>query len=62
MNFRNVMNMAREEQQEKVHMIMNFVSPGRNEQVPDPYYGERGFDLVFEMLEEACEAIVNRMT
>ena len=62
MNFQNVMSMAREEQKEKVHMIMNFVSPGRNEQVPDPYYGERGFDLVFEMLEEACEAIVKEKT
>lgn len=57
MNFQNVMSMAREEQEEKVHLIMNFVSPGKNEQVPDPYYGERGFDLVFEMLEEACEKI-----
>lgn len=60
MNYRNVMSMAKTEEQEgKVEMIMNFVSPGRNEQVPDPYYGERGFDLVFEMLEEACEAFIN---
>ena len=60
MNFRNVMSMATEEQQERVHMIMNFVSPGRNEQVPDPYYGERGFDLVFEMLEEACDKVLEK--
>ena len=61
MNYQDVMSMATTaEQEEKVELIMNYASPGRNEQVPDPYYGERGFDHVFEMLDEACEAVIER--
>ena len=59
-NYQNVIRMATtEEEKSKVEMIMNYATPNRNEQVPDPYYGEQGFDNVFKMLEKACEAFVN---
>lgn len=45
----------------KVELILNYLHPGRNKQVPDPYYGgPAGFDLVYEMLDAACEAFVNK--
>jgi len=33
-----------------------------NDYVPDPYYeGREGFYLVIEMLEEACEELLNEI-
>ena len=60
-NFQNIRRLAStKEQEEKIHMIMNFVTPGMNQVVPDPYYGSDGFDNVYEMLEEACGKIVEK--
>lgn len=45
----------------KVHLIMNFVSPQKNISVPDPYYGgEEGFEEIYNMLNEACDQIILR--
>ena len=38
---------------------MNIVEPGRNENVPDPYFDD-GFDRVYRMLEKACEKVVEK--
>jgi protein-tyrosine phosphatase len=58
-NYRDVMALARDDNDErKVEMILNTTHPGSQKDVPDPYYGgENGFKQVFEMLDEACEAI-----
>ncbi len=48
------------EQEQKLDLIMNVVSPGRNQAVPDPYYGDDGFQGVFDMLNEACDKVVER--
>jgi len=45
-------------QTDKVKIIMNFLSPGKNIAVPDPYYDNR-FPQVFEMLTRACEKIID---
>ena len=59
-NYQNIRRMAvSPENAEKVELIMNMVQPGYNENVPDPYYND-GFDRVFEMLDQACERIVER--
>ena len=60
-NYRDILQLApSKEQQEKVHLIMNFVTPGRNQAVPDPYWDDNGFEHVFRMLEEACGRVVER--
>lgn len=60
-NLRNILRFAKDAEQEaKVHLIMNVVNPGANRNVPDPYYDDNGFHQVFEMLEEACDLIVDR--
>lgn len=44
---------------EKVEMILNVVHPGENRGVPDPWYGpEAGYYEVFDLLENACEALI----
>lgn len=46
---------------EKVDLLMNELYPGRNMDVPDPFYGtEPGYHEVFEMMDKACEKIISR--
>lgn len=56
-NYNNLLNMAPEKYHDKIKMILNEVVPGENASVPDPYYGHDGFQLVFDLLNEACEKI-----
>jgi protein-tyrosine phosphatase len=45
----------------KVDLLMNELHPGKNLEVPDPYYGaEDGYHKVYKMIDEACEAIVEK--
>ncbi|MBT8220503.1 MAG: low molecular weight phosphotyrosine protein phosphatase [Bacteroidia bacterium] len=60
-NFSNLKKKAQiQDQLDKIHMIMNFSQHGRNVNVIDPYYGDEGFETVFNMLDEACNAIISR--
>ena len=44
---------------EKVELILNVVHPGEDRGVPDPWYGpEAGYYEVFDLLENACEALI----
>ena len=61
-NYRDVVNMAiNEEDKNKVELIMNLVEPGKNKAVPDPYYDDELYSVVFEMLEKACENIMKEL-
>ena len=56
-NYNNLLNRSPEKYHHKIKMILNEVHPGENMSVPDPYYGNDGFQLVFDLLNEACEKI-----
>lgn len=44
---------------EKVHFLLNEVYPAQKRIVPDPWMGtEDEFHTVYELIDEACEAIV----
>lgn len=62
-NYDDVIFLAKnEEQKQKVALILNELFPGDNVDVPDPYYGlQNGFDMVFEMLDEATDSIAQRL-
>lgn len=62
-NYRNIVKLARsEEDKAKVKMILNEVFPNEDLDVPDPYYGgEFGFKNVYNMLNEACDKIVEKI-
>ena len=60
-NYRNIMRLARNEADKaKVELIRNVVRPNWNEQVPDPYWNDNGFEEVFQMLDEACDHIIKQ--
>ncbi len=62
-NYRDVLKLATCELDEhKVEMIMNVVNPGKNQSVPDPYFGgNEGFEEVFKMLNEACDKVIQQL-
>ena len=62
-NFKDVMSMAKtDEDRQKVHLILEEVFPSENVDVPDPYHGgEQGFENVYQMLNEACNEIAEKL-
>ena len=45
----------------RVDYFLNELHPGKNESVPDPYYGgEDGYKIVYDMIDETCDAIVEK--
>lgn len=46
---------------EKIDLLMNELHPGKNLEVPDPWYGpEPGYHEVYKMIDEACEALIRK--
>ena len=62
-NYKDVLSLApTEESKSKVRLILNEIFPNENVDVPDPYYGgDDGFENVFDMLDQACEAIARKL-
>jgi protein-tyrosine phosphatase len=62
-NYENVIALAEtKEHKEKVKLIMNELTPNKNEDVPDPYFGmHNGFDIVYAMLDDVCEVIAQKL-
>lgn len=62
-NYNNVMALARnEEDKAKVDLILNELSSGSNQDVPDPYYGgDEGFEQVYRLLDNATDTIVQKI-
>ncbi len=63
-NYQNITSLSRnEEDVQKVQQILNETHPNKNESVPDPYYGgNQGFENVYQMLDEACGIIANKLS
>ena len=60
-NYQKIMALATtDEEKSKVHLIMNMVDPDMNQKVPDPYLDDNGFENVYQMLDRACDAFLER--
>ncbi len=60
-NYNNILALRPLHNDCSVKLILNYTHPGENRQVPDPYYGG-GFGVVYDMLAEACERVVDGST
>lgn len=62
-NKENVLALAQNEtDRNKVQLILDEIFPNENVDVPDPYYGgDHGFENVYQLIDEACELIANRI-
>jgi len=48
-----------DEQQAKLHMMTDFSNKYDYNHIPDPYYGgDSGFELVLDLLEDACHGLL----
>ena len=63
-NYDDVVKLARtDDHRKKVKMILDELFPGEKVDVPDPYFGlQNGFDTVYNMLDQACENIAEKLT
>ena len=60
-NRRNMLSLGQSGGQAPVTLLMDEV-PGATKEVPDPYYGGlQGFDTVWSMVNEATDALLNRI-
>lgn len=60
-NYNNLLQLAPAIYHHKIKLILDETHPGKNASVPDPYYTTDGFDEVFDLLDAACEKIVNNL-
>jgi protein-tyrosine phosphatase len=61
-NYQEITSLAQNKHEmAKVQMIMNLSDPGRNINVPDPYYDSNGFETVYQMLNEACDQLIKEL-
>ena len=45
----------------KIHKMTDYSKEWRYTEVPDPYYGgDEGFELVLDLLEDACEGLLEK--
>lgn len=48
---------------EKVSLLLDFLHPGEQREVPDPWYGtEPGYHEVYALIDEACKAFISAQT
>ncbi len=62
-NYKNVVQLATSEKDKhKVKLILNEIHPGKDLEVPDPYFGgEQGFKEVFSLLDQATDQIITNL-
>lgn len=63
-NVADLMSLARTpEDRKKILRMADFFTRHKDfDTVPDPYYGgDRGFELVLDMLEDACDGVIDRL-
>jgi protein-tyrosine phosphatase len=58
-NYQDILSICKtESERQKVQLLTNFSSPGKNMAIPDPYY-KGNFDEVFDMLDEHLNGLIH---
>ena len=62
-NYANIIAVARNKvDRDKVDLILNEITQQTFKSVPDPYYGgNNGFQIVYDLLNKACDKIVSKI-
>lgn len=62
-NVRDLRSMARNEtDRKKISLMTDYCSHPEYDSVPDPYYGgAAGFELVLDILEDACDGLIRKI-
>ena len=60
-NYRNIRKLTDDPKQlDKVHLILDFAHDQLAD-VPDPYWDDNGFEHVYRLLTDACEAVLHKL-
>jgi len=62
-NLKDLKAMAQNDtDRKKIFLMTDFCSSNKYDSVPDPYYGgDAGFELVLDILEDACEGLLRHI-
>ena len=62
-NYRDITSMDTEgNYTSKIHKMMKFCKTNKTDEVPDPYYdGSEGFEKVLNILEDACNGLLEKI-
>jgi protein-tyrosine phosphatase len=62
-NYENILKLARNDSDSrKLKLILNDSQPTMDMEVPDPYFGgDAGFEHVYQLLDAACEVLLNKI-
>lgn len=61
-NLNNVLQLASDDQENKVGLMRDFDPQPGNREVPDPYYGgPKGFENVFQIIKRSCENLLDKL-
>lgn len=58
-NLRDLQGLASPKQRQRVALFLDYAERWDEQEVPDPYYGgSKGFDRVFDMVDDAAEGLL----
>lgn len=61
-NQSRLLELADESHRCKVRLLLEYADSADNLEVPDPYYGgENGFEQVLDLLEDACQKLLDQL-
>ena len=61
-NHGDLVRLAGEQHQHKVHLFLNLSPNCDRDEVPDPYYGgDHGFDQVLDLIEQASNDLLDHI-
>ena len=61
-NYQNLSALKPANSKANIQLMLAFSESFTETEVPDPYYGEEGFDQVFNMLNDACRGLLMQIT
>lgn len=62
-NVKDLMKVAPSAYQHKVQLFLDYAENFEDSEVPDPYYGgARGFQYVLDLVEDASDGLIRRLT
>lgn len=59
-NYQDLLKLGPKAYHHKIKLILNEVFPDKNKSVPDPYWDDNGFEAVYQLLDQACQHIIDR--
>ena len=59
-NYTDLTNICSGDDEEKLHLFLDFARHSKEQEVPDPYYGgDQGFEHVLDLIEDAAQGLLN---